>query len=259
MPGSSITLAGGGRKQAKDNSCSFLTTCASSLRRSCERDSGPWFLPVDPFRSPFRGNWTPPARRQSAWPETRESNLTVPGASRHPGSPEGLSSTATWGKQVAFHRGVLDFEEYGGNAVCSFYLPILLFYYIIERWWVKLQDQTSRLYSLWIFVGPSGPGCWILSLHPAESAGPRGFPQHPGLQTDQRSYPPEAALASYAGKASQPCTHDDNDPSHVPFTMWWSAGHVQCFEWTESSHPQQKLPAAGTTTSCSRTKTRSLV
>lgn len=26
-------------------------------------------------------------------------------------------------------------------------------------------------------------------------------------------------LVSYAGKASQRCTYDDNDPSPVPFTM----------------------------------------
>lgn len=147
---------------------------------------------------------------------------------------------------MAFHRGVLDFEEYWGNAVCSFYLFILLFYYIIERWWVKLQDQTSRLYSLWTFVGLSGPGCWILSTHAAESASSKAFhniQDHWLISAATRLGLP---LVIYAGKTSQRCIHDDNDLSHVPFTMWWSAGHVQCFEWTESFHPQQKLPAAGT-------------
>lgn len=229
--GLSFTLAGSGRNEPR-------RTAVHPWRRALpapdelERDSGPRFLPVDQFRSPFRG--TEPLRSRRRHETARETNeetwnmeqagILVP--------LEGLSPMATWGKQMAFHRGVFDFEEcslYRGNAVCSFYLFVLLFYYweVVNE--VTRPDQQALYqHSLALFSRA------VDSFLIASTGCPHGFPQHPGSQTDQCSYLLGLRLVSYAGKASQRCTHDDTIRHLSPLLCDLSAAHVLC--WVDWSH-----------------------
>lgn len=107
---------------------------------------------------------------------------------------------------MAFHRGVLDFEEcslYRGNAVCSFYLFVLLFYYwevvsevtrpdqqallsINIRWpvWAELLDSfysccwigrftwlstTSRIIDWSVQLPSWGCAWWVMQEKPASA------------------------------------------------------------------------------------------